>query len=87
MEKVGNTASEKVETTLIFINWPALQLQAEIVEKTFVISRFSDIRKETTLFLVVPKKPTRNDARLVSDLKNTRPGTTRNEPINGGKLG
>ena len=56
MEKVGNTASEKVETTLIFINWPALQLQAEIVEKTFVISRFSDIRKETTLFLVIPKR-------------------------------
>ena len=68
MEKVGNTASEKVETTLIFINWPALQLQAEIVETTFVVSRFSDIRKETTSFLVVSKKTTRNDARLVSDL-------------------
>ena len=29
---------------------------AEIVEITFVVSRFSDIQKETTLFLVVPKK-------------------------------
>ena len=29
---------------------------AEIVETTFVISHFSDIRKEMTLFLVVPKK-------------------------------
>ena len=38
-------------------------LEAEIVETTFVISRFSDIRKETTLFLVLPK---RNDPRLVS---------------------
>ena len=53
-------------------------LQPKIVEKTFVVSCFSDIRKETTSFLVVPKKPTRNDAPLVSDLKNTRPGTTRN---------
>ena len=41
---------------------------AEIVETTFVVSRFSDIQKEKTLFLVVPKKTTRNDARLVSDL-------------------
>ena len=31
-------------------------LPPEIVEKTFVVSRFSDIRKETTLFLVVPKR-------------------------------
>ena len=41
-------------------NWPLLMrnnLEPEIVETTFVISRFSDIRKETTLFLVVPKKP------------------------------
>ena len=53
-------------------------LHAEIVETTFVVSRFSDIRKETTSFLVVPKKPTKNNARLVLDLKNTRPGTTRN---------
>ena len=50
-----------------------LDLQAEIVEMTFVVSRFSDIRKETTSFLVVPKKQTRNDARLVSDLKNNQP--------------
>ena len=35
--------------------------------------------KRTTSFLVVPKKPTRNDACLVSDLKNTRPGMTRND--------
>ena len=47
-------------------------MEAEIVETTFVISRFSDILKETTSFLVVPpKKTTRNDACLVSDLKNT----------------
>ena len=31
-------------------------LQAEKVETTFVVSRFSDIQKETTSFLVVPKK-------------------------------
>ena len=31
-------------------------MEAEIVETTFVVSRFSDIRKETTSFLVVPKK-------------------------------
>ena len=31
-------------------------LIAEIVETTFFVSRFSDIWKETTLFLVVPKK-------------------------------
>ena len=30
---------------------------AEIVETTFVVSHFSDIRKEMTSFLVVPKKP------------------------------
>ena len=48
--------------------FPSSLLRAEIVETTFVVSRFSDIRKEMTLFLVVPKKTTRNDARLVSDL-------------------
>ena len=31
-------------------------LQAEKVETTFVVSRFSDIQKEMTSFLVVPKK-------------------------------
>ena len=65
-------------------------LLTEIVETTFVVSHFSDIRKETTLFLVVSKKTTRNDTRLVSDLTihdQEQPGTTRNEPINGGKLG
>ena len=30
--------------------------EAEIVETTFVVSRFSDIQKETTLFLVEPQK-------------------------------
>ena len=29
---------------------------SEIVETTFVISHFSDIRKETTSFLVIPKR-------------------------------
>ena len=29
---------------------------AEIVETTFVVSFFSDIRRETTWFLVVPKR-------------------------------
>ena len=53
-------------------------LWADIVETTFVVSRFSDIRKETTSFLAVPKK-NRNDARLVSDLKSTQPGMTRND--------
>ena len=65
-------------------------LNAEIVETNFVVSCFSGIRKETTSFLVVHKKTTRNDARLVLDLTihdQERPGTTRNEPINGGKLG
>ena len=32
------------------------QVQAEIVETTFVVSLFSDIQKETTLFLVVLRK-------------------------------
>ena len=36
---------------------------AEIVEMTFVVSLFSDIRKETTLFLVVSK---RNDQKQCS---------------------
>ena len=31
-------------------------INAEIVEMTFVVSRFSDIRKETTSFLVVSKR-------------------------------
>ena len=61
---------------MIFLND---DMEAEIVETTFVVSRFSDIRNETTSFLVVPQKMTRNDACLVSDLKNTRPGTTRND--------
>ena len=33
-----------------------MTLWAEIVETTFVVSRFSDIRKEMTSFLAVPKK-------------------------------
>ena len=31
-------------------------LLTEIVETTFVVSHFSDIRKETTSFLVLPKR-------------------------------
>ena len=50
-------------TGLITRKWPFsrcyrldIRLEAEIVETTFVVSRFSDIRKETTSFLVVSKK-------------------------------
>ena len=35
---------------------PLYAPEVGIVETTFVVSRFSDIRKETTSFLVVPKK-------------------------------
>ena len=68
--------------------------EAEIVEMTFVVSRFSDIRKEMTSFLVVPKKNAqeKRSFSVGSDNYTTRndqerPETTRNEPINGGKLG
>ena len=68
--------------------------KAEIVETTFVVSRFSDLQKETTSFLVVPKKndQERRSFSVGSEKYTTRndqerPGTTRNEPINGGKLG
>ena len=68
--------------------------QAAIVETTFVVSLFSDIRKERTSFLVVPKKPNQEQRSFSvgSDNYTTRndqerPGMTRNEPINGGKLG
>ena len=56
----------ELERYLIFLN-----VGPEIVETTFVVSRFSDIRKVTTSLLVVPKKTTRNDARLVSNLTIT----------------
>ena len=47
---------------MIFLND---DMEAEIVETTFVFSRFSDIRKETTSFLVVPQK-TDQERRLFS---------------------
>ena len=66
-----NTAQLKLKNTSY--NWCA-----EIVETTFVVLRFSDIRKETTSFLV-QKETTRNNPHLVSHLQ----GTTRNEIITG----
>ena len=44
-------------------SWSFFDLQAEIVKTTFVISRFSDIQKEMTSFLVVSK---RNDQKRPS---------------------
>ena len=44
--------------TLTLLFYVCIGLHSEIVETNFVVSRFSDIRKETTSFLVVP---TRND--------------------------
>ena len=54
-------------------------LGAEIVETTFVVSRFSIIRKEMTLFLVVPKKNDQERRSFSVRSDNTRPGTTRND--------
>ena len=44
--------------TLTLLFYVCIGLHSEIVETNFVVSRFSDIRKETTSILVVP---TRND--------------------------
>ena len=62
-------------------------LLTEIVETTFVVSHFSDIRKETTSFLVVPKKPDQERRSFSVGSDNTRPGRTRKKAINGGNLG
>ena len=52
---------------------------AEIVETTLVVSHFSDIRKETTSFLVVPQKNDKERGSFSVGSDNTQPGTTRND--------
>ena len=60
-----------------FKHFSRLFTQAEIVETTFVVSCFSDIQKETTLFLVSTsqlqkwKSAPRNDSRLEKRLGTT----------------
>ena len=47
--------------------------------KTFVVSRFSDIQKETTSLLVVPKRNNQERCSFSIVSENTRPGMTRND--------
>ena len=65
------------QTQPVLLSQP--HLKAEIVEMTFVVSRFSDIWKETTSFLVVPKKNDQERLSFSVGSDNTRPGTTRND--------
>ena len=58
-------------------------MKAEIVETIFVLSRFSDIRKETTSFLVIPKRNNQKQCLFSVISAQKQPEMTKNELVRG----